>query len=124
MTLGEYIKAYRRAHGESQRAFANRCGISNTNISFIERGINPKTGRPIAPDLATLRKLSIAMGVSVQDIISETDSFLIDLTPETVFADDTIPLIKIWSEKLNDEGKERLMEFAEMLVSNPKYKKK
>lgn len=123
MTLGEYIKAYRKEHGESQRSFALRCGLSNTNISFLERGINPNTGRPIAPDVLTLQKLAKAMGVSVQDIISSTDSFLIDLTPETSFGDDTIPLIKIWAEKLNDVGKDRLMEFAEMLVENPKYTK-
>ena len=123
MTLGEYIKAYREEHGESQRSFAIRCGLSNTNISFLERGINPNTGRPIAPDVLTLQKLAKAMGVSVQDIISSTDSFLIDLTPETSFGDDAIPLIKIWAEKLNDVGKEKLMEFAEMLVENPKYTK-
>lgn len=123
MTLGEYIKAYREEHGESQRSFAIRCGLSNTNISFLERGLNPNTGKPIAPDVLTLQKLAKAMGVSVQDIISSTDSFLIDLTPETSFGDDTIPLIKIWAEKLNDVGKDRLMEFAEMLVENPKYTK-
>lgn len=123
MTLGEYIKAYRKEHGESQRTFATRCGLSNTNISFLERGINPNTGRPIAPDVLTLQKLAKAMGVSVQDIIESTDSFLIDLTPETTFNEDAMPLIKMWSEKLNDVGKARLMEFAEMLVSNPKYTK-
>lgn len=79
MTLGEYIRAYRKAHGESQRSFAARCGLSNTNISFIERGINPNTGKPIAPDVLTLQKISNAMGVSVQDIIASTDDFVIDL---------------------------------------------
>lgn len=123
MTLGEYIRAYREAHGESQRSFAARCGLSNTNISFIERGINPNTGKPIAPDVLTLQKISNAMGVSVQDIIASTDDFVIDLIPVRTFADDAEPILSAWTEKLNDMGKVKLMDYVEMLLENPKYTK-
>lgn len=123
MTLGEYIKAYREEHGESQRSFAIRCGLSNTNISFLERGLNPNTGKPIAPDVLTLQKLAKAMGVSVQDIIASTDDFVIDLIPVKTFDDDAEPILSAWTERLNDAGKEKLMDFVEMLLENPKYTK-
>lgn len=123
MTLGEYIRAYREAHGESQRSFAARCGLSNTNISFIERGINPNTGKPIAPDVLTLQKISNAMGVSVQDIIASTDDFVIDLIPVRTFADDAEPLLDAWTDKLNEEGRNRLMDYLDLLLGNPKYTK-
>lgn len=123
MTLGEYIKAYREEHGESQRSFALRCGLSNTNISFLERGLNPNTGKPIAPDVLTLQKLAKAMGVSVQDIIASTDDFVIDLIPVKTFDDDAEPILSAWTDRLNDAGKEKLMDFVEMLLENPKYTK-
>lgn len=123
MTLGEYIKAYREEHGESQRSFAIRCGLSNTNISFLERGLNPNTGKPIAPDVLTLQKLAKAMGVSVQDIIASTDDFVIDLIPVKTFDDDAEPILSAWTERLNDAGKVKLMDYVEMLLENPKYTK-
>lgn len=123
MTLGEYIKAYRKEHGESQRSFALRCGLSNTNISFLERGLNPNTGKPIAPDVLTLQKLAKAMGVSVQDIIASTDDFVIDLIPVKTFDDDAEPILSAWTERLNDAGKVKLMDYVEMLLENPKYTK-
>ena len=123
MTLGEYIKAYREEHGESQRSFALRCGLSNTNISFLERGLNPNTGKPIAPDVLTLQKLAKAMGVSVQDIIASTDDFVIDLIPVRTFGDDAEPILSAWTERLNDAGKVKLMDYVEMLLENPKYTK-
>lgn len=123
MTLGEYIKAYREEHGESQRSFALRCGLSNTNISFLERGLNPNTGKPIAPDVLTLQKLAKAMGVSVQDIIASTDDFVIDLIPVRTFDDDAEPILSAWTGRLNDAGKVKLMDYVEMLLENPKYTK-
>ena len=123
MTLGEYIKAYREAHGESQRSFAVRCGLSNTNISFLERGINPNTGKPIAPDVLTLQKIANAIGVSVHDIIASTDDFAIDLIPVRTFSDDAESILTAWTEKLNDAGKDKLIDYVEMLLENPKYTK-
>ena len=47
MTIGEKVKLYRDSHGESQRQFAVRAGVSNTTIGSLEKGINPNTGKPI-----------------------------------------------------------------------------
>ena len=123
MTLGEYIKAYREAHGESQRDFAARCGMSNTNISFLERGINPRTGRQIVPNYMTLKKLANAMGTPLEDILNSVEDFEIALTPVRTFGDDVEPLLDAWTDKLNEEGRNRLMEYLDLLLGNPKYTK-
>lgn len=123
MTLGEYIKAYRHAHGESQRDFAARCGMSNTNISFLERGINPRTGRQIVPNYMTLKKLANAMGTPLEDILNAVEDFEIALTPVRTFGDDAEPLLDAWTDKLNEEGQSRLMEYLDLLLGNPKYLK-
>lgn len=80
MTLGEFIKAYRHEHHESQRDFAKRGGFSNTYISFLERGWNPQTDEPIKPSLEALQKLSRAMGLTFDELISSVDDFVVDLS--------------------------------------------
>ena len=57
MTLGEYIKRYRKEHDLSQRQFAAQCGLSNGYISMLERGENPKTHKPIKPTLYAVSTL-------------------------------------------------------------------
>lgn len=54
MTIGEKIKLYRDTHGESQRQFAIRAGVSNTTVASVEKGINPNTGKAFAPDTETI----------------------------------------------------------------------
>ncbi len=54
---GEEMKAYRKEHGLSQRALAEKLGISQQSISAIERGI------PNIPDERddTIRQLRAAL---------------------------------------------------------------
>lgn len=61
MRLGEMIKEYREARGMSQRAFARKCGLSNGQIAFLERGIG-NSGKPFEPTFDTLRKVARAIG--------------------------------------------------------------
>lgn len=56
MRIGDRIKEYREAHGLSQRAFARRCGLSNVQIAFLERGYG-NTGKPFEPTFDTVRKV-------------------------------------------------------------------
>ena len=79
MTLGDYIRAYRKKEKMSQREFAVKCNLSNGYISMLERGLNPKTKEPITPSLMQLKKLADGMGVTVNDILTAVDDMPVDI---------------------------------------------
>ena len=80
MKLGGLIKEYRDEHGISQRQFATACGLSNGYISMLEKGENPKTGKPVTPTLQQLKKLADGMGMTMMDMLDRVDDMPIDIT--------------------------------------------
>ena len=66
-SIDKLAKFIREKRGDmSLRDFAKLCGdISHTQIDSIERGIDPRTGKPVKPTVETLAKLSKGTGVSV-----------------------------------------------------------
>lgn len=126
MTIGEKVKLYRDTHGESQRSFAKRADVSNTTINYLEKGVNPNTGKAFAPDTETISKISHAMGISVNDLLADVDDFIISISeaiPVRTFPPEAEPLLDAWTDGLNREGQKRLLEYAELLMGNPKYQK-
>lgn len=79
MTLSEYIIQNRTRMGWSQRELSRKCGISNQTISILEKGINPSTGKPITPDIATLYAIASAFGTSLHAMMGEVDDIYVDL---------------------------------------------
>lgn len=73
MKLGELIKKYRDEQNISQRAFADKCGISHGTISIIEKGINPQTGKVPSITFETYEAVAKAMNISVNDLFAELD---------------------------------------------------
>ena len=69
MTVGDYVKQYRMAHGMSQRQFAAKSGLSSGYISMLEANRSPRTGEPIEVSLTTLKVLCDAMGVTISDVL-------------------------------------------------------
>ena len=127
MKLGEVIKQYRLKNDLSQRQFAKLCGISNGYISMLEEGKHPKTGEAIVPSLAMFKKLSAAMGITVNELMSQADESDVALnlqlfaapTVEIKTSDLTegeIALIKVL-DKLTDDEQRQVIEFAEFLIS-------
>lgn len=109
MKLGKLIFDYRTAHKISQRMFAEQCGLSNAYISMLESGKNPKTGKPITPDINSLIKLSKGMGESLQDMLEKIDSTQISLSlyePDPLTDDETL-LIETY-RSLSPEGQQYL----------------
>ena len=80
MKLGDLIKDYRTAHDLSQRQFALQCGLSNGYISILEKGVNPKTDKPVTPTIPQLRKLADGMGITMTELLENVDDMPIDLT--------------------------------------------
>lgn len=69
MFLGEVIKKYREEHNLSLRAFANKCGLSYTYISMLEKNTDYRTGKPIAPTLDSVKYISKAMNIPIDDLL-------------------------------------------------------
>lgn len=73
MLLGDLIKEYRIDNKLSLRVFAERCGLSHTYISALEKNIDPRTGKPIAPTLDTVKYISKGMNISIEKILKILD---------------------------------------------------
>lgn len=74
MFLGEVIKKYRKQHNLSLRGFANRCGLSYTYISMLEKNKDYRTGKPIAPTLDSVKYIAKAMDMSIDDLLKILNS--------------------------------------------------
>ena len=73
MFLGDIIKEYRMVHQMSLRAFANRCNLSYTYISMLEKNQDYRTGKPIAPTLETVKSVAYAMNMSTDELLKVLD---------------------------------------------------
>ena len=73
MFLGEIIKKYRKENNLSLRAFASKCGLSYTYISMLEKNIDYRTGKPIAPTLVSVKYISNAMNIPIDDLLKMLD---------------------------------------------------
>lgn len=65
--IGEYIRKYR--DGMSLRDFADKCGISHTHLDSIEKGVDPRTGKPVKVTVETLKKIATAMNMTINDLL-------------------------------------------------------
>lgn len=74
MFLGDLIKQYRTINKLSLRDFASRCGLSHTYISALEKNIDPRTGKPIAPTLDTVKYVAKGMNTSIEEILKVLDN--------------------------------------------------
>lgn len=61
--LGAFIKNYRVNKDYSLRKFADKVGISHTHIDSIERGADPRTGKPVKITNETIESLAYAMNI-------------------------------------------------------------
>ena len=73
MTLGEIIKKYREEHHMSMDAFAEKSGMSKAYISLLEKNKHPKTGKPIAPSIQSIKQAADAMGVDFNNLFMMID---------------------------------------------------
>ena len=75
MKLGDVILNYRNSFTPkmSQRDFAKKCGLSHTYIAALEKNIDPRTGKPIAPTLDTVKYVSKAMDLPIEQLLKMLD---------------------------------------------------
>lgn len=73
MTLGEYVHAYRKAHGLTMQQFADRAFLSKGYVSLLEKGRDPRSGQPIQPSLTTYIHIARAMGMTRTELMKHID---------------------------------------------------
>ena len=133
MTLGEYLKDYRKRMKLSQRALALKCDVSHSYIGFLESGINPTTKEPIKPSLVNLHKLANGMGIRLDELLASVDDMAVTLDNGEAIPGERIErtltreaegmedfLLHLYRD-MKPDGQQRLIEQATMLYG--KYKK-
>ena len=92
------------AKNESPSRACIAAGLSKNYVSELRRGRTP--------GLSSVYDLAVHLGVSVSDLVGDAK------TPAEL-----APLADAWAE-LNDEGRERLIQYAEDLVASGRYAQK
>jgi transcriptional regulator with XRE-family HTH domain len=101
--LGEWVRRIRIEQGISQRALADRSGLSRSYVCDIERG------RGAQPSLTTLDKLAAALGASRADLMRA--SGLIDRPAAPRESEDERRLLAVYRD-LTEEGRLHVMRYA------------
>lgn len=117
--IGEFIRKYR---GEmSLREFADKCGISHTHLDSIEKGIDPRTGKPVRVTVDTLKKIASTMGMSINDLLIESGDVKIeDLRFDNANISENridnikIPVLGIIKAGIPIEAQENILEYIEI----------
>ena len=73
MKVGEWLKLYREQHNLSMQALADLCGFSKAYINVLEKGVNPKTGKPISPTMQTFEKIAHGTKTDVDTLLKILD---------------------------------------------------
>lgn len=118
MTLGEIIKKYREENDMSQREFAKICGLSNSHISQLEMNVNSKNGQPIKPQLETIKAVADAMHITVDELFSQMDDIMIDISKKTATGEsnDLDARIMVLVRQLPDNLKESFLDILQVSV--------
>lgn len=73
MTLGEFIKEYRKTHRMSMDELAKRSTLSKPYISMLEHNKNPRTGKPVVPSITTVKNIAKAMLIPLDELLRSID---------------------------------------------------
>ena len=124
MYLGELIKRYRTKNKISQRDFAKLCNLSHTYIAALEKNIDPRTNKPIAPTLDTVKYVAKAMNMSIENVLhllEDNQEFL--LQEEAPKFQNELP-DDIDMDGLDEEDIEEINRFVEFLKNKKNNGKK
>lgn len=112
MKVGEWLKLYREQHNLSMQALADLCGFSKAYINVLEKGVNPKTGKPISPTMQTFEKIARGTKTDVDTLLKILDGD----QPITLNApaSDDLPELNAKDEReitrMMDDMKDKLMQ--------------
>lgn len=106
------LRTLRKNKGLSMKELGEIIGVAESTISQYETGKRQ-------PDFETLLKFGEYFDVSVDYLLRGDTKYS---RPHNVVPEKKHPLMEIY-DKLNSDGQERLMDYAEDISNIPKYKK-
>lgn len=117
MTTGQLIKAARRKAGMTQKELGAKLGVAYQTLAQWENDLrNPK--------LDTLQRIASALGVPVQELISDWDAVDKEEFKDVfIYGEGIKDRIDAALDRLNDEGQAKAAERVEELTEIPKYQK-
>ena len=111
-TIGKIIKDSRTKMGYTQEELAAKVGVQKSAIAKWENGRVSEIKR------SNLKALAVALELNPNILLSSSDE---PEAPAGIAGDEQV-LLGFYRE-LNDEGKEKLVDYADDLCSSGKYKK-
>jgi transcriptional regulator with XRE-family HTH domain len=117
MTMGQLIKAARERAGMTQEELGKKIGVTGVAIMRYEKGQRQ-------PRLAQLQAIASALGVPVQELISDWEAVdKEEFKRVFIYGEGIKDRIDAALDRLNDEGQEKAAERVEELTEIPKYQK-
>lgn len=117
MTMGQLIKAARERAGMTQEELGKKIGVTGVAIMRYEKGQRQ-------PRLAQLQAIAAALGVPVQELISDWEAVdKEEFKRVFIYGEGIKDRIDAALDRLNDEGQEKAAERVEELTEIPKYQK-
>lgn len=71
--ISKRLKEVREARNLGVREAADMIGISHTYLDTLEKGRDPRTGKPVNPTLDTLVKISEGYDIPLQELLQLDD---------------------------------------------------
>lgn len=125
MFIGELIKKYRTDYELSQRDFAKRCNLSHTYIAALEKNIDPRTGKPIAPTLEAVKNIAYAMNMDIEDllkILDKNQEFIVNAKHTEETYDFKIPILGTVKAGYNWLAEENIIDYITIKETMPNIK--
>lgn len=92
MKLEELLRAFREENNLTMQEFADRCGLSKGYVSMLEKGKHPQSQRRLVPSLETLKKISVGMNLTMDELLPMLDGntvvSLVKESPDTLSPDE------------------------------------
>lgn len=105
----------------SLREFANKCGISHTHLDSIEKGFDPRTGKPVSVSVETLKKIANAMNMTINDLLIRSGDVKIEelnfdnAKLEMISSESTkIPVLGVIKAGIPIEAQQDILEYIEV----------
>lgn len=125
MSLGEIIKRYREEHSLSMDDFSKLSGISKAYISLLEKKVNPRNNKPIAPSIQCIKQAADGMHMDFDVLFNmlEGNVSIIENTIETVPIESGCK-IPVLGRVCAGNGTEAIEEQIDIIEISPKMAQK